>query len=869
MVPALQAAPVGRLSLTNGVAAETARPVTYGQTWLQMGELHEEMYEPDKAERAYLNVLRHEPDSVAALTRLGALLRARGRIDEGMVHYRRILARLPTHAETLGALGHCHLARGDTTNAFQVYAQALQLLPDPTDQQLWFDSATPQDWSQSFDWAIDILAAALKISPNYSRANEVYFRLGLIYKIQGQFERALTYLGRALAHPPRPHTRFDILYHLGHTHELAGQYPAARERYEQVLLEHPRHARTLHNAGWLYAQTDTGFTDRPKAMKLLSVCVEANDPHLLPWYLMGRCYMESGQHTEAFDCYQRCVYDKSQAEVWCSIGVLYFQISQFRDALDAFSRALRCNADLCEVWLNLGALYETCNSQVDDAINAYKRVVHLDPSNEAVQQRLAYLERTTANGGVPPPGVAPPPILQPQEPEVAHRKIGTSISASVIPPKDPAREGEAAPTAGPGAAVPPTGPANGAAAAPGSTGARPALTAPPAASTAATPTLASHPVASGTGSHVRGPPPQHPHPGPNGTHASPRAPGYGSPSHVGPPNGRAPGHPGAPGYGPPTSGHHLGPDMRSMSSPTNSTFPGHPPHGGPPPARNGVAPGVTGSPRTIAAHPPGSGAPPGYPHPSGGPEPYYASNVPHSSPYTDRRGPPPPRAPHEAPPGAPGYPNDPNHGPHRGYPDGSPSMVYQMQGGPPASHPSGMPRREPGPSGVPPPGSYYNHDERQRAYYTNGGPSPGGPGAHYSQAPPAAGPYRPAPNGTGGGHPGQGPPPEDDYSGVAESLISMGGPPRMNQSPAGGAPKRPPGDDPRAYGEYGHDPKRMAYSAEHGHHPHHPQHPRHHPQQAPPPQHHRMAPGQTPHGGHQGRSPQVDHATYYRDDRAR
>jgi len=46
---------------------------------------------------------------------------------------------------------------------------------------------------------------------------------------------------------------------------------------------------------------------------------------------------------------------------WCSIGVLYYQISQHRDALDAYTRAIRLNPYISEVWYDLGTLYESCN----------------------------------------------------------------------------------------------------------------------------------------------------------------------------------------------------------------------------------------------------------------------------------------------------------------------------------------------------------------------------------------------------------------------------------------------------------------------------------------------------------------------------
>jgi len=59
--------------------------------------------------------------------------------------------------------------------------------------------------------------------------------------------------------------------------------------------------------------------------------------------------------------------DSSNPTFWCSIGVLYYQINQYRDALDAYSRAIRLNPYLSEVWYDLGTLYESCN-QLSDSL---------------------------------------------------------------------------------------------------------------------------------------------------------------------------------------------------------------------------------------------------------------------------------------------------------------------------------------------------------------------------------------------------------------------------------------------------------------------------------------------------------------------
>jgi cytochrome c-type biogenesis protein CcmH/NrfG len=89
--------------------------------------------------------------------------------------------------------------------------------------------------------------------------------------------------------------------------------------------------------------------------------------------------------------------DNRNPTFWCSIGVLYYQINQYRDALDAYSRAIRLN-NLSEVWYDLGTLYESCN-QISDSLDAYQRAAELDPANKHIQQRLNTLRaQLTGNG---------------------------------------------------------------------------------------------------------------------------------------------------------------------------------------------------------------------------------------------------------------------------------------------------------------------------------------------------------------------------------------------------------------------------------------------------------------------------------------
>ncbi|KAJ7933681.1 hypothetical protein B0H13DRAFT_2306511 [Mycena leptocephala] len=106
------------------------------------------------------------------------------------------------------------------------------------------------------------------------------------------------------------------------------------------------HAKVLPQLGWLYHQDGFSFQKQDLAIQYITKSLEA-------------------EVQQAYEAYQQAVYRNSwNPTFWCSIGVLYFQINQYRDALDAYSCAIRINPYILEVWFDLVSLYESCNNQI-------------------------------------------------------------------------------------------------------------------------------------------------------------------------------------------------------------------------------------------------------------------------------------------------------------------------------------------------------------------------------------------------------------------------------------------------------------------------------------------------------------------------
>ena len=96
----------------------------------------------------------------------------------------------------------------------------------------------------------------------------------------------------------------------------------------------------------------------------------------------------------AFESYQQAIYrDDRNPAFWNACGELYYNVNQFRDALDMYSRGIRIDPYISELWFNLGRLYEVQSNggNTSKAVKSYSRARELDPFNSAISQRLKLL----------------------------------------------------------------------------------------------------------------------------------------------------------------------------------------------------------------------------------------------------------------------------------------------------------------------------------------------------------------------------------------------------------------------------------------------------------------------------------------------
>lgn len=361
--------------------------------WFRIGVLQSAMNDRERALDAFERVLAVNPANVRAMTQAGAVLAKKECYPQAVAYLQRAIAADSTCGEAWAVLAHCYVMTDDLQKAYEAYQSALSHLPNPRDPNLWYGIGLLYDRYGSLDNALEAFLAVLSISPDFERADEVCFCIGIIYKEQQNFNEALKFFNKVVvaANPPPPLTRADGWYQIGHVNELKRDIPVALDMYRHALAENPKHPKTLQNFGWLEHQHNQNSTE---AIRLLKLSADLDPSDGQTWYLLGRVYMALREFRQAYDAYQQAVYrDGRNATFWCSIGVLYYQMNQYRDAMDAYSRAIRLNPYVSEVWYDLGTLYESCGQNAD-AIDAYRRAAELAPENTQITQRLSVLENS-------------------------------------------------------------------------------------------------------------------------------------------------------------------------------------------------------------------------------------------------------------------------------------------------------------------------------------------------------------------------------------------------------------------------------------------------------------------------------------------
>ena len=165
------------------------------QVWIQIGGISEALGDLESATQAYERAMTHNQWSVPAMLAISCILRSKDQFTAAVEYLRQILKIEATNGEVWSSLGHCYLMMDDLQQAYSAYQQALYHLPDPKEPKLWYGIGILYDRYGSLEHAEEAFSQVMRMEPHFEKANEIYFRLGIIYKQQQKFQQSLEVRG--------------------------------------------------------------------------------------------------------------------------------------------------------------------------------------------------------------------------------------------------------------------------------------------------------------------------------------------------------------------------------------------------------------------------------------------------------------------------------------------------------------------------------------------------------------------------------------------------------------------------------------------------------------------------------------------------
>jgi arylsulfatase A-like enzyme/Flp pilus assembly protein TadD len=365
--------------------------------------------------QGFREILAIEPDNILAQKRVAGVLADRGRLDEAVTEFQKLLRIAEFDTKDWENLLSALLLLDRSEEAIALTGQALTEFPwDPGLQVLRGEA---MEKAGRFEEARGAYTKAIELRPeiaeNYWRRGTVSRELGDTAAAERDFRESLARdrtfeegrlaLARLLSETDRPADAMELLGEAGSSQGKAalaeamlasGRYDEARAELEEALKLDPENTRALALLGPVYGRAG----ELALAAKTLEKAIALGETSPEIRRNLALVYIQEGKLQRALAELQRASQDApSDASIWFTLGNTYLQGKNGGRAAEAFEKALTLRPGWPEATFNLALAYQS-DGQPGKAADAYRRFLSSegssDPKRRAeAEKRLAALER--------------------------------------------------------------------------------------------------------------------------------------------------------------------------------------------------------------------------------------------------------------------------------------------------------------------------------------------------------------------------------------------------------------------------------------------------------------------------------------------
>ena len=248
-----------------------------------------------------------------------------------------------------------------------------------------FNLAIQYHQKNNLDEAKKIYLQILKINPNHVNAHN---NLGAAYKQLGEIEKAKSCFEKVIQLNPNDvdgHNNLGLLLF-----ELK-EIQKAKSFFEKTIQLNPNYVEAHNNLGTIFKE----LKEFQKAKDCYERAIQLNPNYAMALYNLGIIFKQFGLSQKAVGYFERAIeINPNYAEAYNGLGIIFQELgNNIKKAKSCFEKALKINPNYADIYWNLHSLV----SNIDEAIEILKKLIHIDNNHFNAKSMLACLEYFKGN----------------------------------------------------------------------------------------------------------------------------------------------------------------------------------------------------------------------------------------------------------------------------------------------------------------------------------------------------------------------------------------------------------------------------------------------------------------------------------------
>ena len=248
-----------------------------------------------------------------------------------------------------------------------------------------FNLAIQYHQKNNLNEAKKIYLQILKINPNHVNAHN---NLGAAYKQLGEIEKAKSCFEKVIQLNPNDvdgHNNLGLLLF-----ELK-EIQKAKSFFEKTIQLNSNYVEAHNNLGTIFNE----LKEFQKAKDCYERAIQLNPNYAMALYNLGVIFKQFGLSQKAVGYFEKAIeINPNYAAAYNGLGIIFEELgNNVKKAKSCFEKAIKINPNYVDVYWNLHSLV----SNIDEAIEILKKLIHIDNNHFNAKSMLACLEYFKGN----------------------------------------------------------------------------------------------------------------------------------------------------------------------------------------------------------------------------------------------------------------------------------------------------------------------------------------------------------------------------------------------------------------------------------------------------------------------------------------